>query len=392
MQRNRIKTSIYLLVLLIPNLLFAHQDTQIAKRKKNVFMQYVVAFERQEYDEQCEILFYLTRKLVEERNYTGDVLISFDHDYLDWDSTYYALGFGDFKILGWDKGIQEFEGSGIKLIMQDSHIDIQKILTIIDNAISNVSKLKNEQKEHVHELMWIVDGKSRYDTLLSISAEKVAFYSTNISSVVERIVGQKTLREPENENRYSSLDYYYQNNQFHFYSSDNPSTVDPQFLGSRSGDTLKLYTDNLLVVNEISQIFGDSYYGQFVFINDSVFHYIKRKNNQVYGPFKVDSLILGRPPVHKWTRDFKPMLRYTLYFDSYKNYPVKALFVPDSNLLISNYHSIESEFVSNLVANQQTLQRIKKEEADFRWLVGLLMVSGLIIFCLLLLLLLRRKH
>ncbi len=368
---------ILFILIFFPFHILAHQDKIITIKKSNVFLQYQIGWEAQEIGKINEILGHLTGLLVEKRNFKEDVLISFTHDYVQQDTTYYALAHGDFSIIDYPRG-KNLDGFGIKLFIQDRQLDIQKVLSIIDNAISNIELLKKKQNLLIVDRHMITNGRRQYDTLISIPWKEIENFSTRTTSIVRDIINQRTYSNLQGAESLWNIDYYYQKNKFHFYNTSDPKTQYNPKTGN--ADTVKVYGEDILVVDNILEIFGDWNHGHFVFINDSIFYYIPQLKSNILGPHKIDSIRAGRPPVRRFEIDDEPMLRYTLYFDRYIDFS-KALFIPDSNRLISNFDDLENEFIINLISNKRLneIEKAEKKPSYSLFLIILIAINVIVI-------------
>ncbi len=116
----------------------------------------------------------------------------------------------------------------------------------------------------------------------------------------------------------------------------------------------KTFGEDILTVDNVFEIIGSHYDGHFVFIDDSTFYFISKFMDKVRGPFTIDSVGGGRRPVAKYYNEHTPIERFVLFLDSYRNaygYD-KVLFIPDSNLVISNYAEQENAFIKNIIKNK----------------------------------------
>ena len=121
------------------------------------------------------------------------------------------------------------------------------------------------------------------------------------------------------------------------------------------------------------EIFGNVYDGYFVFTNDSTFYFIPQSKDTVRGPFKIDSIRAGRPPITKYYHEYGSIEKFILFVDNYRSYE-KALFIPDSNFLVSNYDKIENDFIHSLFKKRDN--QIVKSSPD-KTIIILLTLLGL---------------
>lgn len=364
--------TIFLLMLLLPLNILAHQDKILTIQKSNVILQYTIGWKQQEIGKVNEILAHLTEKLVLARNFKEKILISFTHDYVQWYSSYYSLSYDNFRIIDYQNNCKILSGRGIKLIIKDRQLNIEKTLSVIDNAISNIEFIKKKQAQVLIDLREKINYKKQFDTLTTIPFKQIDGFFSKTTDLVKKLINERTYRNLKCAETFWNIDYYYRNNKFHFYNTSNPETQYNPKTGYE--DTVKLYGEDILTVDNILEIFGEWNYGNFVFINDSVFYYIPKLKTKPLGPHKIDGVIAGRPPIFRFEIDSEPMLRYSIYIDRYSDF-TKALFIPDSNILISNFNEKENEFINDLVK----IKKRNKSEFDFhfdytKW--GILLICG----------------
>ena len=109
----------------------------------------------------------------------------------------------------------------------------------------------------------------------------------------------------------------------------------------------KTFGERILTLDNIFEIFGSIYDGHFVFINASTFYYIPQLKDKVLGPYKIDSIVAGRR-VRQYYHENGHIEKFTLFIDNYIN-SSKVLFIPDNNLLVSNYDKFEDSFINGLL-------------------------------------------
>lgn len=335
---------------------YAHEDMIMSVNKGNIHFQYKTGWTELEIGQKVNILLDLSTKLVKTKGYTNEqIYIYFNHDYTKRDSPYWALGFGQFSY--WDyekeKSSKDITATGLKLIIRDRDFDIKELLNIINSAFSNLNFIKANQKQLIIDLHSSTNGVAQFDTLYSISHTLVKEYLSSSDTIIQQLIKEKTYRNLKRAEETRAIDYYYQNNEFHFYNTREPDEEWSQ--EQRKYVVSKTYGEDILVVNNILEIFGSFNDGHFVFINDSVFYYIPQLKDKVGGPFKVDSVRAGRPPIHKYYHEYSPVNRFTLFFDNYRNYN-KAIFFPDSNLVISNFDKLENEFINGIFNKESAKQ------------------------------------
>lgn len=339
---------------------YAHQDIIVSINKGNIHFEYMTGWTQLEIGQKVNILLDLSAKLVEVKGYTKEqIYINFNHDYAKRDSSYYALGFGQFSYSDYDKekSLNDITATGLKLIIRDSDFNIKELLNLINSAFANVNLIKSSQQQLIMDRHLSINGVAQFDTLFSIPSAQVQKYLSSSDKTIESLINEKTYRHLKKTEENRAIDYYYQNNEFHFYNTREPDVEWSQEL--RKYVVSKTYGEDILVVDNILEIFGSFNDGHFVFINDSIFYYIPQLKDKVGGPFKVDSVKAGRPPIHKYYHEYSPVNRFTLFFDNYRNY-TKAMFFPDSNLVVSNFDKLENDFINGFFNKQPQ----KKADTD----------------------------
>ncbi|MEI9908907.1 MAG: hypothetical protein WDO71_04115 [Bacteroidota bacterium] len=321
----------------------AHQDVIYSVNKGNIHLQYLSGWGQLEVGNKIGIFLELSDKLIKEKFPNSEQLyIYFGHDYTKSDTSYYAIGYGQFSFWGYEKykTSNDVKANGLKILIRDRDFDIKKVLLLVNSAFLNIASIKNNQSEYII--------KTRYynaDTLNSIQFSQVAKYLSSSDITVEKLLKEKYYRNIKKTKEESDIDYYFQNNKFHFYNTRKPEEEWSQTKGKYV--VPKTFGEDILTIDNIFEIFGSINDGLFVFINDSTFYFIPQLKDSVRGPFKIDSIIAGRRPITKYYHEYKPIEKFILFIDNYRTHE-KALFVPDSNFLVSNYDQIENNFINSL--------------------------------------------
>ena len=321
----------------------AHQDVVYSVNKGNIHLQCLYGWGQLEVHNKIRIFLELSDKLIKEKFPDPEQLyIYFGHDYTKSDTSYYALGYGQFSFRDYEKykTSSEVKAIGLKILIRDSDFDIKKMLLLINSALSNIAFIKNNQSGYVI--------KTRYndtDTLNSIPFNQVAKYLSSSDAVVEKLLTERHYRNKQAVKEERDIDYYFQNNKFYFYNTREPEGEWSETQGKYV--VTKTFGEDILITDNIFEIFGSINDGHFVFINDSTFYFIPQLKDRVLGPFKIDSMRAGRPPITKYYHESNPVEKFILFIDNYRHYE-KALFVPDSNFVVSNYDKIENEFINSL--------------------------------------------
>lgn len=325
------------------------------------------------------ILLELSERLINTKKYNKEeIYIYFNHDYTKRDTTYFALGYGQFEYWDWEhsKSSKETISNGLKLVIRDRDLDIPQLLNLINSAFQNIEYIKTKQKQLIIDRHSTTNGIAQYDTLSSVSSSIIKSYSSTVDSLVKELISEKTYRRLKRTDESGVIDYYFKDNQFHIYGTRDPER---EWYQEQSEYYSKKFGQDILVVDNILEIFGSYNDGHFVFVNDSVFYFIPQLQDKISGPFLVDSIRAGRPPVEKFYHEYSPIDRYTLFFDNYRGYK-KAIFFPDSNVLVSNFDNIENKFITGLLQDQQTHIEVNSTNAKFLILLGALILSVLLNF------------
>ncbi|MCF8254405.1 MAG: hypothetical protein K9H61_12180 [Bacteroidia bacterium] len=335
--------------LLISFVTFANTDAIIIINKGNIHFQYSSSSIEMELeiDNKIKILLDLSDKLLKIKGYTNkQINFFFNHDFTNRHSKYIALGYGEFSYWDYEKystTIDQFT-TGLKLVIRDRDFDIKEVLNLINTSCSNVNFIKFNQKKLIIDEHHTINGIKQFDTLSSISPIQIKNFLSTSDPIIEQLINEKTYRHLQKEGKIGAIDYYYQNNVFHFYKTLEIQEKWSSELGKLVVNKTKEV--DILVVSTILQIFGSINDGHIAFINDSVFYYIPQLKDKIGGPFKIDSVRPGRPPIEKYYHDYLPINRFTLFIDKYRH--TKAIFFPDSNLVISNFDKLENYFINGL--------------------------------------------
>jgi hypothetical protein len=335
---------------------FAHSDHYASYQKGNLYFQYRVGWEEMEINNKIKILIHLTEKLLIEKKTKDKIYINFAESHID--SAYCTVGFGNFVYEDFHKNHRS-QHIGLKINIVNYDVDIKELLNLVSVSLNNVSIIKRDQKQEIIDLHERLNGVDQYDTLISIPSQIVSQYKITTDKLVEKLINIKTYSNLSGPETFWNLDYYYQNNKFHFYNTSEPETK----YNPRTGndDIVKTFGEDILVVNNITETTGDWNYGHFVFINDSTFYYIPKIKSDVQGPFKLDSIRFGRPPVRNLNYEYFGYDRFTMYFDNYLTI-TKALFIPEKKILINNYHVLEGKSIQNYIDSIEIPKEEKKKE------------------------------
>jgi hypothetical protein len=342
--KNPYMRIILLFLFFIPISVRAHEDMIVSLSKGNIHIEYKIGWTAFEIGNKVNILLDLAEMLVKEKGYTSEQMyIYFNHDYVKRNSPRYALGYGSFSYWDYENKTMpvEVKETGLKLIIRDVDIDIKKILNLINAAYKNIYSIQQQQQLVFIDLHRWVNGAAQYDTLSTMPDDIIKRYVSASDSSVEKLLQKKIPHNARSTQEYGSIDYYYQNNQFHFYDTTEPDTV--------------WQRKDILVAGAIIEIIGSDNDGHFIFTNDSVFYYIPRNNETVSGPFTIDSVHAGRIPIQKYQHVYNPVEYFTFSIDDYRTNN-KVAFFPGRNLVISNFDKLENKFIHDILENQKHVE------------------------------------
>lgn len=332
-------------MLLLSNRSSAHQDFILPFCKGNVHLESISGWVNMEIHQKVVIFVQLADKLVSGKfKNSEEIFIDFRHDYTKSDTSYYALGYGEFSY--WDaeryRNANETHAKGLKVIIKDRDFDIKRVLLLLNFAIVNSDFVKANQSEYVIETRYRKEG----DTLNSIRFDLVEkYYSTQDTFVDNLLKREKIYRPLLKVKEARDIDYYFQDNKYHFYNTREPDEEWSDSLNKLV--VVKTFGEDILTVNNVFEIVGEIRDGHLIFIDDSTFYYIPEYKDKVYGPYKIDSVQAGRRPIRTFQNDYR---KFYFYIDDHNSYR-KVLFIPDSNLVVSNYGHFEDSLINYLAAD-----------------------------------------
>jgi len=370
---------IALMSLILPSLpLLAHTDLIYSLNKGNVHLRYLSGWGEFEVGNRMKIFVEIANKLLKDKFSNSEQLyIYFGHDYTQGDTSYYTLGYSEFSFQDYTKynSSKSIQAKGIKIIIRDRDFDIKKVLLLVNAAFLNIDFVKKNQSDHI--------VKSRYkepDTIKSIPFSQVNKYLSNADTTIDMLLNKKYYRNLKKTIGYRNIDYYFQNNQFHFYNTIEQEGWQQK---DQKANIDKKSDKDILIVDNIHEIVGNNdHYGHFVFINDSVFYFLPELQEKVYGPIKIDSIVAGRPPIRKYYCENETIEKYALFIDNYNMGQNKVLYIPQNNLLIPNYNNIEDDFIRTLSKKQNNENTPNKSSNIVAILLAFLCSSIIIILWL----------
>ncbi len=316
------------------------------------------------------ILLELSDSLFEQTNKKRiPILLSFVHDYTKVGDHYLTIGYGQFDYHDYlNPKNYDLQDEGLIIKMSGIDLDIKEALNLINASIENIDFIKNSLMEYKFYSKYYGEI-----TLKSISMDSITAFKNRTLSGVKTVLESKIYRNIEPVSQSRNIDYYFQNNKFHFYNTREPSREWNQ--KTRKNEISNTYSEVILSVENVTQIVGDYNYGHFVFLNDSVFHYLPQLKDKVFGPLTINGIENGHRPIRKPLIDFEPIKRFTLSIGSFKDSYQKVLYVPDSSLVISHFEKIENDFLSNLIKKRTTEKEKEEEEKSESLILGLLLLS-----------------
>ncbi len=202
----------------------------------------------------------LSNQLSEELNYRGPIFLDFNHAYIGDIKPDYFISYGKGQIkYTWtnDKQKSPLKRNGI-VIRQVSHeFDIEATLKLVEYSISNINAIKKGQNEITYEQNYCQWKIRSIDTL-----EIQSILNYGLSEEINRILARKTYLNNPDWN--FGVDYFYQNQQFHF--------LVKAYNGVK--DTVALSTKSIFQIVEIDS--GT----EIVFDSDSTFYCIGWRGNE----------------------------------------------------------------------------------------------------------------
>lgn len=337
-----------LLLSLISLYSFGHQDLTFSLKKDNISLDFTTGWKETEILNKCDILLELTSKLLKDRQISNTKIhIKFKWDYTKKDTTNLSLGYIETK-------------SEIILKIVDRDLDILKILNLINFAIGNSDFIKLNQKVHFINLNRYNNGISEYDTLISISPEILKQESRKMDKRISIIANEKSFRYRKPNEDLNSIDYYFQNNNYHFYNNDNSSNKDN------------------LVLKNVSEIIGNMQDGYIIFTNDSIFYHIEANKTQYSGPFKINGISNYRQPIHKFYFDSSNPRKFVLYFYNNLEKLKKIAFFPDKKLVILDYDKLEESLLISFFKTNTFLEKYNLSNNTTQILLTILTISILL--------------
>lgn len=363
------RTLIILLLLLVIWRVDAHEDVGLLLSRDNVYCEFVTGWGAFRLNDKVDILLTLASKLSKAKGFGKEhVYIYFNHDYTKHDSASWTYGVG-YMSRRWLDGTVLEKKKVLELRVRDRDVNIKQLLYLLNAGFEHAAFIRANQKATT-----IIKQDGEIETRSIVPTSLMVGRMATTDPVIEALLREMTFYQISDDRIEPELNFYYQDNKYHFYRAlGEGKKVNDKTL--YAPDSLPI--EEVLVVDNFLEILGGVNDGNFVFINDSLFYFIPRVDNHIIGPFKVDSIRPGRPPVLKFYHEHEPVDRYTLFFSDYTK-TTKALFFPDSPLLISNFHLIEHDFINGLLTGR--IRKEEKEPISYIWYLVFSFGSLVIIF------------
>lgn len=327
-----LKIFLPILFLLTTSITYSHQDVTFSQNDGNLYLHNKTGWTELEIHDKLDIFYQLLNKMRKAKKYDKiPCYIYFNHNYTNSKPSYYTLNYEKFDFVINDFDNKDIEG--LHLVIRKKNFDIKELLNLMNSAFENIEFIKKSQKQVFFDLNRTSNGIPQFDTLNSIESHIIDQYKQQNNSIVNLLIQEKIYRHKE----YLNVDYFYQNNQFHFYNKKN---------------------EVVITTNDIFEIFGDTN-NSFVFTNDSTFYHFAGYN--VSKAFTIKNMTERNSPIyefhHEIRRDNAPE-KFFLIFNNYSHFK-KVLFIPYENTVISNYMEIENEWIDGFI-NSET----EKEESE----------------------------
>lgn len=286
---------------------------------------------------------------------------------------YYGLSYGSFAYhfreddsgnfaLGYYYGhIPSKQRRGIRVFIRDGDVDIKKWLDIVSCAYDmDTNTIKTTQHNYR-----IKDNFYAYN-ISSIPQKAIRSCmlkpDSSISMVMKERVYKNAHKEDSGYYKFSfddkhgdELDYYFQNGRYHFYNNNSRYLEEKDRMVPDEG-----YGKVLFATDELYEIQGSKRDGFLVFTTDTSFYflnhfmYVETPPSALKGPYIMNgNWAYGMRAIERYIREDNPD-RFTLFLRGYRENG-KVLFVPDSNVVITHYDSLEDHFISSIIHDRRNL-------------------------------------
>jgi hypothetical protein len=346
--------------------IFGHQDYITSLNRKNIHFEFETGWSQFEINQKFDILLELTDSLLDVNNLKETpIYFSFDHDYTKSDTNYTFISFGQFEYWIYDSTSREKQiDNGIIIKIRDEDFKIKELLNLIHSSIININYVKTNINQFTIDSRF--QGSQSFN---SIPIDSVYNFKSTNNKTVNDIMTHKVYRNIKPVTKHREIDYYFQNEKFHFYNTRESDRKWNSEL--RAYEITETYGEDILAVDNILEIFGSFNDGHFIFIDDSSFYYIPQLKNKVIGPLTIDSINPGRQPILEYYHDNfdskeRRFDKFTLFIYEYVYYR-KVLVIPDCSMVVGNYDHLESEFINRLLDKNFDDNNIAttKKESDY---------------------------
>ena len=187
---------------------FAHEDWYYNESFGNVKTSILTGFKYEEINK-VAIFGQLAEKMSKELNYSGLILLDFNHTYTRNIQPDFFISFDSISY--WDENSKKWLiEQGIVIRQFAKHFQAQTTLKLLEYAISNPKNIESTQRQ--------VEYKNHYNfKIISIDTliiEKIL--STPNSKLLNNILQQRIDR-PEEDFKHGGISYYWQNNNYYVF-------------------------------------------------------------------------------------------------------------------------------------------------------------------------------
>lgn len=240
-------------------------------------------------------------------------------------------------------------------------------------------RLNNQKSDDDKTAKGIIVDIHDYDLSITKMVNMVNVFLDSLSgnktdtSIVSTLLKRKIFRNKKQTSEIDELDYYYENNKFHFYCLVQPY------------DTSNVRVKALFSVDNVYEIYGNSLSeGYFIFTTDSNFLFFR--HDKLSKPLRfnwrplIDSGHFQRSAIkgHEIEYYYDTTKKFVQKFVLHYNFDSKALFIPHENFVKTDYQNIEWKFIDSLIQKPSIIAPINPKENSKLWfyiLGGLLIIS-----------------
>ena len=328
---------------------YSHQNTYGSKHKDNVYMNYTLPWPELEIVNKLNFIFNLSTKLVKEKNYKGNLNIRFIDNYFSSDTNLVFVDYDKSYFINYEKEYNEndFEkylDRGIVITIYYADIvNVESMLKIVSSSIDNVYDIKNNTSRYIFKRKY----RENSDTVKSIAYKKIIEFINKSDSTVDKISNTTLVSDNFLVNNNTGIGYFYRNHKYHFNLRGN-----------------LLVTKPFLVTDDVFEITGNSGYGEFIFISHNTFYYRHLYDQKISGPYMIENLKKSRPNIRFFKYSNEPFRNIEILFDTYGSNR-RILFFPDKKVIISNYDSLQRNWLESLINNSNKKYEEKTDEKYF---------------------------